>query len=57
MAAIRLAFCAVTRVCPPGAPDTDGDGICNILDNCVSVRNTNQSDVDRDGKWLPTVTG
>lgn len=33
----------------PCAPDTDGDGIPNIVDNCPSVSNANQQDSDGDG--------
>jgi hypothetical protein len=27
-------------------PDTDGDGIDDVLDNCPAISNNNQSDVD-----------
>jgi hypothetical protein len=30
--------------------DTDGDGVSDAADNCPSVANGNQSDIDRDGK-------
>ena len=30
-------------------PDTDGDGICNSGDNCVSTANNDQADADNDG--------
>lgn len=32
-----------------GAPDTDGDGVPNGLDNCTNTANANQLDVDGDG--------
>ena len=31
------------------SPDTDGDGIANDVDNCASVANANQADVDKNG--------
>lgn len=31
-------------------PDDDEDGISNILDNCVSLANTDQNDVDNNGR-------
>ncbi len=36
---------------PDGSPmiDTDGDGLLDSLDNCISVRNVDQHDEDRDG--------
>jgi hypothetical protein len=38
-------------VCTPGAggADTDGDGIIDCLDNCPTVANADQSDIDNDG--------
>ncbi len=36
--------------CTQGAgPDADGDGICDVLDNCPLDANPDQSDVDSDG--------
>jgi hypothetical protein len=32
-----------------GGGDTDGDGVCNADDNCPTVSNPDQSDVDHDG--------
>jgi hypothetical protein len=32
-----------------GAPDSDGDGICNALDNCPNTYNPNQADNEGDG--------
>ncbi len=29
--------------------DTDGDGVCNDVDNCLTESNTNQEDLDGDG--------
>jgi hypothetical protein len=34
---------------PPPPPDQDKDGVPDFRDNCVSVANPDQSDVDRDG--------
>jgi hypothetical protein len=34
---------------PPGCTDTDGDGVCNGSDNCLTVPNPNQADADGDG--------
>jgi len=38
-------------VCTPGAGglDSDGDGVIDCLDNCPSVPNADQSDIDGDG--------
>lgn len=33
----------------PGTVDTDGDGIMDLCDNCVSVFNTDQADSNHDG--------
>jgi hypothetical protein len=33
----------------PGAPDVDGDGICDASDNCPVVANSGQADADVDG--------
>lgn len=30
------------------SPDTDGDGVTNLLDNCMTVANTAQADTDQD---------
>lgn len=30
--------------------DTDGDGICDNVDNCINVVNPTQADVDHDGR-------
>ncbi len=35
----------VSAVCP----DSDSDGICNDVDNCPNIANSNQKDVDSDG--------
>ncbi|MBN1510935.1 MAG: thrombospondin type 3 repeat-containing protein [Phycisphaerae bacterium] len=34
--------------CEPGCIDSDGDGVCNPVDNCIFVHNTNQKDADGD---------
>jgi hypothetical protein len=31
------------------SPDTDGDGVVNIIDNCVEVANPDQTDTNQDG--------
>src|SRR5262245_43176699 len=33
----------------PGGPDSDGDGVENAFDNCVSVSNASQTDTDHNG--------
>ncbi len=30
-------------------PDTDGDGVCDAVDNCHAISNSNQADCDLDG--------
>jgi hypothetical protein len=37
------------ELCDCGEPDTDGDFICDIIDNCTMVANGNQRDGDQDG--------
>jgi len=32
-----------------GLADTDGDGVCDVIDNCVLTSNPNQEDMDTDG--------
>lgn len=34
---------------PENCTDTDKDGICDYIDNCVNTYNPNQADVDNDG--------
>jgi hypothetical protein len=34
---------------PPPPPDKDKDGVPDFRDNCVSVANTDQADIDRNG--------
>jgi len=36
--------------CEPGCIDSDGDGICNPVDNCIFVYNPDQKDTDGDGR-------
>ena len=36
-------------VAQPPCTDTDGDGICDNIDNCVNVSNPDQADIDNDG--------
>lgn len=45
---IASAEFAGSVVAPP-APDTDGDGVADNLDNCKRVANANQRDTDGDG--------
>jgi hypothetical protein len=33
----------------PPAPDQDGDGLLDTLDNCIGIPNTDQADADSDG--------
>nr|WP_255513116.1 thrombospondin type 3 repeat-containing protein [Lutibacter sp. Hel_I_33_5] len=35
--------------CEGGCKDTDGDGICDVEDNCINTSNTDQTDSDDDG--------
>jgi len=41
-----------SAACPTdtGVQDTDGDGLCNNVDNCPTVSNPGQQDADNDGK-------
>jgi hypothetical protein len=49
-----LVFAAVLMLTLGGAPvlacpeDGDGDGVCDAIDNCPDVANSNQSDIDGD---------
>jgi hypothetical protein len=47
-AALAFLFVVGTSGAGPDA-DSDGDGIQDNLDNCVSVANANQRDTDKDG--------
>ncbi|MEZ4294997.1 MAG: DNRLRE domain-containing protein [Polyangiaceae bacterium] len=49
--------CSVAGTCQSGtcqgastSPDTDGDTVCDVADNCVQVPNTAQEDADFDGR-------
>jgi hypothetical protein len=39
---------AQTQSCPPPGVDTDGDGICDDVDNCLGDANADQADADGD---------
>jgi hypothetical protein len=39
-----LAWAPVSIASCPGGPDADGDGVCDPVDNCVSVPNPDQKD-------------
>lgn len=43
---------AITPIANPlyAPADTDGDGVTNVLDNCVSTANANQTDIDANGR-------
>jgi Thrombospondin type 3 repeat len=50
--ALVLGLAAATAAVAAAHPepnDIDGDGVLNELDNCVSTRNADQNDEDRDG--------
>ena len=40
------ASAAVAQDCEEGAVDTDGDGVCDLIDNCVDVPNPDQGNND-----------
>ena len=42
-------FYNIDDVTSATAPDTDGDGIANVADNCTLVANANQRDTNNDG--------
>ncbi len=44
---INRPVCFPVTVC---RPDTDGDGICDLLDNCPNIYNPGQEDIDGDGR-------
>lgn len=56
---VLVLFCAVVAPacaddaassdCPAGVADTDSDGVCDDVDNCVAAPNPMQIDVDGDG--------
>jgi hypothetical protein len=45
-----LYFSAGDLICRLGAPDQDGDGIFDSLDNCPTIANFTQVDTDGDGR-------
>ncbi|HEV8583407.1 MAG TPA: thrombospondin type 3 repeat-containing protein [Methylomirabilota bacterium] len=45
----QLTSAAIVAPPPTGCTDTDGDGICDDVDNCPGVANTDQKDTDGDG--------
>lgn len=44
----RVVFGQTPPTCPPPGVDADHDGICDNVDNCPAVANTNQTDTDGD---------
>jgi len=44
-----LPYTCQEGLCTAGGGDMDGDQVCNDDDNCPSVANTNQADLDGDG--------
>ena len=45
----NTATCTATVTVTTGAFDSDGDGICNNIDNCPNTPNSGQADSDCDG--------
>ena len=45
----RTARGGATGGCPEPGVDTDGDGVCDDVDNCPAVANSDQADADNDG--------
>ncbi len=45
----NTATCTATVTVTTGAFDSDGDGICNNIDNCPNTPNSGQADTDCDG--------
>lgn len=45
----NTATCTATVTVTTGAFDSDGDGICNNIDNCPNTPNSSQADADCDG--------
>ena len=43
---VQVATISIVDACPP---DTDGDGVPDSIDNCTTVFNPDQSDIDSDG--------
>ncbi len=43
----------VTTCAKPNANDSDGDGVPNATDNCPQKNNSDQADLDKDGKGDP----
>jgi hypothetical protein len=45
----RRKFVVALTACPPSPVDSDGDGVCNGVDNCPLEQNAGQQDDDSDG--------
>jgi hypothetical protein len=45
----RAIWAAHFHHCCRTCPDTDGDGVCDVIDNCVLTPNPGQLDTDGDG--------
>ena len=50
------SMCLAAGVCSFPQPDADGDLIPDAMDNCPSVANPTQVDIDRDGIYGDSMT-
>ncbi|MES2885759.1 MAG: thrombospondin type 3 repeat-containing protein, partial [Pseudomonadota bacterium] len=46
---VGSGFKLLATVSRPGGPDSDGDGVADVSDNCVDASNASQTDTDADG--------
>jgi len=49
LALISIGLLITPLMAVASCVDTDGDGICDAVDNCLVVPNPDQADADRDG--------